>query len=56
MEKLESALVASIRSAEDAPERMPVLRLIPEVERVMDQCLKIVERVEYALSGQEATA
>ena len=35
---------------------MPLLRLIPEVERVMDQCLKIVERVEYALSGQEATA
>jgi phosphate transport system protein len=56
VEELENALVSSIKSAEDAPERMPVLRLIPEVERVMDQCLKIIERIEYALSGQEATA
>ena len=55
VEKLESALVASIRGAEDASERMPLLRLIPEVERVMDQCRKIVERVEYSLSGREAT-
>ncbi len=56
VEKLESALMASISAAEDAPERLPLLRLIPEVERVMDQCRKIVDRVEYALSGQEATA
>ena len=41
--------------AEDASERMPLLRLIPEVERVMDQCRKIVERVEHSLSGREAT-
>ena len=55
VEKLESALVASINGAEDASERMPLLRLIPEVERVMDQCRKIVERVEHSLSGREAT-
>ena len=55
VEKLESALVASIQGAPDASERMPLLRLIPEVERVMDQCRKIVERVEYSLSGREAT-
>ena len=55
VENLEAALVASIKGAEDAAERMPLLRLIPEVERVMDQCRKIVERVEYSLSGREAT-
>jgi phosphate transport system protein len=56
VEKLESALMASIKTAEDAPERLPRLRLIPEVERVMDQCRKIVDRVEHALPAQEATA
>ena len=56
MEGIEAALIASIKSAEDAPERMPLLRLIPEVERVMDKCRKIVERVEYSLPLQEATA
>jgi len=50
VEKLESALMASIKTAEDAPERLPLLRLIPEVERVMDQCRKIVDRVEHAQS------
>ena len=55
VEKLESALVASIKGAEDASDRMPLLRLIPEVERVMDQCRKIVDRVEYSLSGHGAT-
>jgi hypothetical protein len=32
-----------------------LLRLLPEVERVMDQCRKIVDRVEYALPAREAT-
>jgi len=54
VEKLEAALMASIKTSEDAPERLPLLRLIPEVERVMDQCRKIVDRVEFALHGQEA--
>jgi len=56
VEALEAALLASIQASDDAPERLPLLRLIPEVERVMDQCRKIVERVEYALHGQEAAA
>jgi phosphate transport system protein len=55
VEKIEAALVASIQGAEDASERMPLLRLIPEVERVMDQCRKIVERVEYALPSRAAS-
>ena len=55
VENLESTLVASIKGAEDASEQLPLLRLIPEVERVMDQCQKIVERVEHSLSGREAT-
>jgi phosphate transport system protein len=56
IESLESALVASIKSADDATDRMPLLRLIPEVERVSDLCRKVVARVEYALSGQETAA
>jgi phosphate transport system protein len=53
---LEAALIASIQTTDDSPERLSLFRLIPEVERVLDQCRKIVERLEYALSGQETTA